>query len=152
MPHRAQKRSNKKSKKTPSSGGTIGNSAENASTNIPSTGTRVESIDASTCDHCGIRMTKEWNFLFQYTIEATTSSKAKNRLLLCDGCAQVHQAKKELNAKCANCKCCTCGFCFILLSKKKELFKQHSRQFLKSYYIIFLICIFFISNFLLLKL
>jgi hypothetical protein len=120
MPHRGQKRSNKKSKSTPSGG--VGNSAENASTNIPSIGTRVESIDAS-CGNCGIRVTKEWNFLFQYTIVPTTSSKAKNRLLLCGGCAQVQQAKKELNAKCANCKCCTCEFCFTLLDKKENTHK-----------------------------
>jgi len=59
-------------------------------------------VTCEQCEQCGIRLKMELNGFYRYI--ATPSAKGKGRLLFCGGCAQVHEAKKELNAKCANCK------------------------------------------------
>lgn len=108
MPNRVQKRNNKKGKKSvaTSTSSTPGNAASVVASQINRSNFKAEESTGDTCEQCGLRVTQEWcATLFHYAV--TPSAKSMGTLRICGGCAKVREAKKELNAKCANCKCPT---------------------------------------------
>lgn len=105
MPNRVQKRNNKKGKKSgaTSTSSTPGNAASVVASQNNLSKFQAEESTGVTCEQCGLRVTQECcASLFHYIV--TSSAKSKGKLRMCGGCAKVREAKKELNAKCANCK------------------------------------------------
>jgi hypothetical protein len=103
MPNRVQKRNNRRGKKNaaPSTPNTRSTAVVAPQNNL-NTIKAEESTGAVTCEQCGLRLKQELPVFYRFI--ATPSAKGKGKLLFCGGCAQVHEAKKELNSKCANCK------------------------------------------------
>jgi len=93
MPPRAKKGSNKNKSNKGSAVTSGSNSGTNGST----------SVDASLlkCDHCGVKLPKEWISSFQSITNCTWANNKAARF--CGGCAQAYEAYTESFAKCASC-------------------------------------------------
>ena len=106
MPPRAKKGSNKNKSNKGSAVTSGSNSGTKSST----------SVDASLakCDHCSVKLPKEWISSFQSITNCSwTNNKAAR---LCGGCAQAYEAYTESFAKCASCKCS------LVSAKKSSLY------------------------------